>query len=150
MAHPGDRIEEIPLEKVASSTSTTGARKPSSTAGNTIALNSSGDSDSLPKPPRIGRRKTNTGLGAFDGPHVEEQDGTITKMGRIYQKILHFSVVTRYFIYVLPLAALLAVPIIVGIFAFPGARVGGVRMVWFFSWLEVGMFIIYKTSQACL
>jgi hypothetical protein len=139
MAPPAtDYIEEIPLEKVASRASTTGNRKPSSTAGNT-AVNSNGGSAS-PKRPRIGRRKTNTGLGGFDGPPVEEADGTMTKMGKLYQSILNFSIVTRYFIYVLPLAALLAVPIVLGLVVVPEARVGGVRMVWFFTWLEAGMY----------
>ena len=64
----------------------------------------------------------------------------MTKMGRLYTTILNFSVVTRYFIYVLPLAALLAIPIALGLAVFPDVHVGGVRMVWFFTWLEAGMF----------
>jgi hypothetical protein len=141
MATPSDHVEDIPLEKVASRASTTGNRKPASTAGNT-AVNSSGDS--LPKRPRIGRRKTNTGLGGFDAPHGDEPDGALTKMGKLYNTILNFSVVTRYFIYVLPLAALLAIPIALGQTAFPGVQIGGVRMVWFFVWLEAGMFSARK------
>ena len=137
MAPPSDHIEEIPLEKVASRASTTGNRKPASTAGNT-AVNSS---DSLPKRARIGRRKTNTGLGGgFDASPGEEPDGTMTKMGKLYMTILNFSVVTRYFIYVLPLAALLAIPIVLGLVVYPDVHVGGVRMVWFFTWVEAGMF----------
>jgi hypothetical protein len=141
MAAPHDHIEEIPLEKVASRTSTTGNRKPASTMG--TAVNSSGDS--LPKRPRIGRRKTNTGLGAFD-TSGEEPDGTMTKMGKLYKTVLNFSVVTRYFIYVLPLAAVLAIPIVLGIVAVPQVHVGGVRMVWFFTWIEAGMFSAWRSS----
>ena len=48
------------------------------------------------------------------------------------------AVITRYFIYVLPIAALLAVPIAIGFTAAPKARTGGVRMVWLFIWLEIG------------
>jgi hypothetical protein len=58
-------------------------------------------------------------------------------MGEIYTAILNFSVVTRYFLYVLPLAAIIAVPIVVGATAAKGAKIGGVRIVWFFTWLEV-------------
>jgi hypothetical protein len=136
MAPPSDHIEEIPLEKVPSRASTTGNRKPASTAGNT-AVYSSGDS--LPKRPRIGRRKTTMGPGGFDAPPGEEPDGTMTKMGKLYKTILNFSVVTRYFIYVLPLAGLLAIPIALGLVAFPDVHIGGVRMVWFFTWVETGM-----------
>lgn len=145
MGPPSDHIEEIPLEKVASRASTTGNRKPASTAG--TAVNSS---DSLPKRPRIGRRKTNTGLGGFDAPSVEEPDGALTKMGKFYSAILNFSVFTRYFIYVLPLAALLAVPMVLGLLAFPNVNIGGVRMVWFFTWIEAGTFLgIVDSSDDC-
>ena len=42
--------------------------------------------------------------------------------------------------YVLPLAALLAIPIVLGLVVYPDVHVGGVRMVWFFTWVEAGMF----------
>ncbi|KAK4130290.1 hypothetical protein BT67DRAFT_452519 [Trichocladium antarcticum] len=38
---------------------------------------------------------------------------TLNAMGRLYNKIINFSVVTRYLVYVLPVALLLAVPLIV-------------------------------------
>lgn len=57
-------------------------------------------------------------------------------MGIIYDKILKFSVVTRYFLYVLPLATIIAIPIIIGATAAQHATLGGVRIVWFFSWVE--------------
>ncbi|KAF2425283.1 hypothetical protein EJ08DRAFT_672152 [Tothia fuscella] len=64
-------------------------------------------------------------------------DGTLTRMGRIYAKIVNFSVVTRYFLYVLPLALVLAVPIIVGATAARKAQIGGIRIVWLFTWIEI-------------
>lgn len=66
-----------------------------------------------------------------------EDDGTLTSMGKIYTAILNFSVVTRYFLYVLPLALMIAVPIVIGATAAPRAQIGGVRIVWFFSWVEI-------------
>jgi hypothetical protein len=88
------------------------------------------------------------------------EDGTVNKMGKFYLKVLNFSVVTRYFIYgkalapkipvecrtrtnrdqrriVLPLALLIAIPIIIGATAAQNARLGGVRIVYFFSWVEI-------------
>ncbi|KAL8744805.1 MAG: hypothetical protein Q9184_007952 [Pyrenodesmia sp. 2 TL-2023] len=58
-------------------------------------------------------------------------------MGKIYDKVLNFSIVTRYFLYVLPLALLIAIPIIVGATAKQKAAIGGVRIVWFFTWVEI-------------
>lgn len=72
------------------------------------------------------------------GASVEEgDDGTITSIGHIYQKILNFSIVTRYLIYVTPLAILIAIPIIVGATAAQDATIGGVPVHWFFTWIEV-------------
>lgn len=136
-------LDEIPLEKVVTGTSVTGARKPSTTGGNTTAVGSSNGSPGMR--PRIGRRKTANGV---DGNEIEaklskDDDGAVNRMGRVYQKVVNSSVIVRYLIYVLPVAALLAIPIIIGFTSAPNAVVGGVRMVWFFIWLEVGM------SYAC-
>ncbi|KAF2761071.1 hypothetical protein EJ05DRAFT_251504 [Pseudovirgaria hyperparasitica] len=71
------------------------------------------------------------------GTGADGEDDTLTRMGMIYTKILHFSVITRYLIYVLPVAAILAVPLVVGATAAPRAHIGGVRLVWFWTWIEV-------------
>ena len=67
--------------------------------------------------------------------HGEEE--ILTHMGRIYDRILNFSIVSRYLLYVLPLALMIAVPLIVGATVAQGANIGGVRMVWFFLWIEL-------------
>lgn len=67
----------------------------------------------------------------------EDTDGAFNTMGRIYSAVLNFSVITRYFIYVLPLAVLIGIPIIIGATAAQDAAIGGVRIVWFFTWIEV-------------
>ncbi|EDN05027.1 serine/threonine-protein kinase [Histoplasma capsulatum] len=73
-----------------------------------------------------------------DGKQMDSsEDGTLTRMGELYNKILNYSVITRYFIYVLPLALLIAIPIIVGATIAQNAAIGGVRIVWFFTWVEV-------------
>jgi hypothetical protein len=133
-------LEEIPLEKVVTGGSVTGARKPSSTTGNTTAVGSSSEDNEKGHHfrPGLGRRKTHP-LTNTDGTAAATDDGALTRMGRIYQKILNFSVFTRYFIYVLPLALMIAAPIIVGATAAPRARIGGVKIVWLFTWIEIGM-----------
>jgi hypothetical protein len=47
------------------------------------------------------------------GTTGSSEEASLNAMGRLYNKIIGFSVITRYFVYVIPVAALLAVPIIV-------------------------------------
>src|SRR5437763_4343889 len=58
-------------------------------------------------------------------------------MGRLYKAVLNFSVITRYFLYVLPLALVIAAPIVIGATFAKRATIGGVRIVWFFTWVEI-------------
>ena len=132
-------LEDIPLEKVVTSGSATGARKPTSSLNHTTAVGSRNGSFQAHRGPRprVGRRKT-TG-DTMDGiKPPKNDDGTLTRMGKIYQAILNFSVITRYFIYVLPLAAILSVPIVLGYTIAKDATIAGITMAWFFIWLEVG------------
>ncbi len=69
------------------------------------------------------------------GPDGEEE--ILTRMGMIYSKILNFSIITRYFLYVLPLASLIAIPVVIGATAAPDAKLGGVKIVWIFTWVEI-------------
>lgn len=66
-----------------------------------------------------------------------KDDGTLGMMGKVYLAVYNFSIITRYFIYVLPLALMIAVPVVVGATVAPNARLGGVKIVWFFAWVEV-------------
>lgn len=86
-----------------------------------------------------GRRRIKNRDSASGATHRPGDDGEITlnRMGKIYEKIVNFSIVTRYFIYVLPLALALAVPIIIGATVAKGARIGGVRVLWIFTWIEI-------------
>lgn len=71
-------------------------------------------------------------------PGEDEESTTLNRMGRLYYKILHFSVITRYLIYVSPLALAIAIPIIIGATVAQEAYIGKVRIVWFFTWIEIG------------
>ncbi|EEH19809.1 hypothetical protein PABG_02068 [Paracoccidioides brasiliensis Pb03] len=137
-----DATVDIPLTTV-SSRGQTGARK-----GETNVPSSS--SSSYVPPSDLPGDTTNEKNGFFhhkqgghrmlnrDNRHLESaEDGTITRMGKFYTAILNFSVITRYFIYVSPLALLIAIPIVVGATIARGAEIGGVRIVWFFTWVEV-------------
>lgn len=64
------------------------------------------------------------------------QKSVLTGMGKFYDKIVNFSIVTRYLVYVLPIAALIAIPIVVGATIAPDAKIGGIRLTWFFVWIE--------------
>lgn len=125
-------VEHIPLEKVVSHASTTGARRPSATPI-PVPENENGEKQRFHR----GMRKRG-GSGSAAQNTTEEGDGVLTTMGRFYNAVLNFSVVTRYFIYVLPLALVLAVPIIVGATVAPKAMIGGIRIVWLFIWIEIG------------
>lgn len=135
---PNDATIDIPLEPVVSRTpSSTGMRQGSAAPITQIATHESPNEKEGHR--HFGRRiKKSTSKGdpigtvGYDG-----EEDYINRVGRIYYKILHFSIITRYFIYVLPLALCIAVPIIVGATVATDAKIGGVRIVWFFTWIEV-------------
>ncbi|KAJ5242972.1 uncharacterized protein N7469_001299 [Penicillium citrinum] len=70
-------------------------------------------------------------------PADSPEDGKVNTLGRIYQAIYNFSIVTRYMIYVFPIGVLIAIPIIVGATVAKDAYIGGVHLYWFFTWIEV-------------
>ncbi|EXJ73973.1 uncharacterized protein A1O5_02267 [Cladophialophora psammophila CBS 110553] len=62
-----------------------------------------------------------------------------TKIAKFFKYIHHSSFVIRYFTYIVPVFALLLIPILVGAFlpAAEHASVGGVDLIWFGVWLEI-------------
>ena len=134
-ANPNDATVEIPLEKVGSKLGGRRSGTYSSRRQPTYppAQDCNNEKSGLHQRPVAGRRNTakKTGPTGNDG-----EEDTLTRMGIIYNKILDFSVVTRYFFYVLPLAILIAVPIVIGATAAQNATMGGVRIVWIFAWVE--------------
>lgn len=59
------------------------------------------------------------------------------KFAQVFKYVHHSSFIVRYFTYIVPLAALLLIPLLLGAFVFPNAHVGGVELVWFSIWLEI-------------
>ena len=139
MANPNDAAIDIPLTKV---TTKTGARKQDG-----ISPAGYGQHQSYPNPhneekatffkrhPAGRRRKAKKQANDTRGQDGEED--TMNQLGRIYTLILQKSIVIRYFLYVLPLAIIIAIPIIIGATAAQDDQLGGVRIVWFFSWVEI-------------
>ncbi|KAL4975842.1 Mechanosensitive ion channel-domain-containing protein [Aspergillus desertorum] len=148
MPNPNDVTIDIPLTSV-SSRGQTGARNnsthiPNSPSGGYSAVgehNAAEKGGLTSSPPSsshgLGHRRRRTINDRTGLPAEEPEDGTVTRMGRFYQAVLNFSTVTRYMIYIAPLAALLAIPIIVGATAAEDAKIGGVSLPWFFCWIEV-------------
>ena len=137
-----DNTTNIPLQKVISHT-------PSNTA--TMAEQS--EKSGLFHRSR-GRRKVQKIDSRGQPPSsdgTDDEKTALNRMGRIYTKILNFSIVTRYMIYVAPLALILAIPIILAATVWSGMNVdkegkpttpkhtiGGADVKKFWIWIEIG------------
>ena len=118
-----DVNDAIPLATVRSNAST-GARKPNTTTqhGNSVSFDSSnnGNEKEQEKAPGFfhrhhGRRKKigDKPLGRQGTGDSDDSEARLNTMGRIYAKVVGYSVITRYMVYVVPVGILLAVPLIV-------------------------------------
>lgn len=89
-------------------------------------------------------RRDNTGLQNFlhDKP-VDKQIGydgevdTLKLLGRVYTKILTFSIITRYAFYIFPVSILLGIPLIILGTTQKDVHVDGVKLMGLFVWLEI-------------
>lgn len=151
MRNPNDATIDIPLTTVQTN-ATTGARK-----ADGYTFRPSQDSPDQFSNEKSGFQRTETGLGRRKKLEArglrakDADDGTLNTMGKIYYKILHFSIVTRYFLYVLPLALAIAVPIVIGATVAGDTTIAGVQLTWFFVWIEVvwlGLWISKLFAQA--
>ncbi|KAF1947711.1 hypothetical protein EJ02DRAFT_461271 [Clathrospora elynae] len=87
-----------------------------------------------------GRRKlaiVDSRTGAPLPPRVTEEKTALNRMGRIYTKILDYSIITRYMIYVAPVALLLAIPIILSQTGTITGSIGGTNQKKFWIWIEI-------------
>ena len=60
-----------------------------------------------------------------------------TNFAKFFKKVHDSSFLVRYFTYITPMVALLLVPLLLAVFVFPHANVGGVYLMWFSVWLEI-------------
>lgn len=125
--------DNIPLTTVKTGASTTGARKSGEGMTREDTVTEEPEKNGFFK--KGGRRR----IKKITSKSRTETETEVTGMGKLYDKIVHFSVVTRYMVYVFPVAAILAVPIILGSITEWGekAKIGGVKLDWFFLWIEV-------------
>ena len=133
LSNPNDATISIPMSNVSNNKSgahTVESYTPAPTAASEQQLN---EKAGFYQRHVAGRRRTER---KTEKKSHEGEEEIVTQMGIIYNKILNFSVVTRYFLYVLPLGTIIAIPIIIGATAAQHATLGGVRIVWIFSWLE--------------
>ncbi|KAE8353688.1 Mechanosensitive ion channel-domain-containing protein [Aspergillus coremiiformis] len=153
MTTSNDHTIDIPLDTVPSR-GQTGARKTSVNTGSPDpnlyeppgedGAGNTGEKTGLVTGPGRRKRVDSTRARSLDDP----EDGTLTRMGRIYQAIFNFSIITRYLIYVTPLALLIAIPIIVGATVRQETRIGGVPLHWFFTWIEVVWLSLWVSKLA--
>jgi hypothetical protein len=133
----------IPLTTVQTRSSSTGARKPGEGAINDISNQPTMQDDEkkgfFNRGP-AGRRKVKKINSKPKRMGTDGEEVSVNGLGRFYNKIVNFSVVTRYFVYVLPVALLIAAPIIVYAIINDGNDVlggTGIRVYIFFTWIEI-------------
>ncbi|OTA37684.1 hypothetical protein BTJ68_02510 [Hortaea werneckii EXF-2000] len=130
-----DHTIDIPLEQVASHQS--GLRNQSSSAQLRPSLSRDVGATSHRQFFHGRRRKAGEAGGGTGNIGYDGEEDMVNAVGKFYRKVMGSSVITRYLLYILPLGILIAIPIIVGATVAQGAKIGGVRIVWFFSWVEI-------------
>jgi hypothetical protein len=140
----------IPLTNVQTRTSSTGNRKPGEGALN--------DFDTQPTFPD-NEKKGLFSRGAAAGrrrakrPKRIGTDGeeiSVNGLGRFYDRIINFSVVTRYLVYILPVGLLIAAPIITYAILDPNAIMvdTNVKVIFFWTWIEIVWLSIWVSKLA--
>jgi hypothetical protein len=110
----GGDMADIPLSTVRSHAST-GARKATMPQNSSASSETAGNDEKSGLHFRGGRRRKMTGddMGRKDGAAANDEGFNLNFMGKLYTKIIGFSVVTRYLVYIVPVGLLLAIPLIV-------------------------------------
>jgi len=98
------------------------------------------NTNDIARPP-FGRRKTTSSiLGPTESSNAnayDTEEDAFTKVGNFFWKIHTTNVLTRYALYILPVATLLAIPLILTDTVYPKADAGRVRLLGLFVWIEV-------------
>ena len=108
------------------------------------------------QPPVIrlqGRRRTTGSFGSTIDRTTYDRDSedALTRIGNLLSKIHDFSFATRYALYVLPVSIVLAIPLLLFDTIHRDVRVGNIRPLGLFLWLEilwVGLWICKLFSKA--
>lgn len=146
-------VVDIPLTPIRSNTSATGARKEGQAINRPdFKREPTGETENGIYHKHMGRRRGRTMQTGGDASLVDDE-GTLNTMGRLYEKILNFSIVTRYLLYIIPLSLCFVTVILIGLFIAPHATIGagentdGVRIVWFFVWV---CYLLACHSNICM
>ncbi|RKF64158.1 putative MscS family protein [Golovinomyces cichoracearum] len=125
----------IPLTKIQSSS--TGARKPGEGPLNDFPQEITFKVDE--KHGWSGRRKAKEINPISVQVETDSEPVEINNLGRLYKRIVRFSIVTRYFVYIVPVALLIAVPLITYEIYKPNELFvnTGVRVRFFWIWIEI-------------
>jgi bacteriorhodopsin len=67
---------------------------------------------------------------------VPEED-EMTRLGRIYDQVINISLMVRWAVYILPVASLLAIPIVLCDTVYYYANAAGIKLLGLFLWIEV-------------
>lgn len=150
---------DIPLAQVRTSNST-GARRQNQTLTGDMTPEQSMEeksglfhrkSKSSVAAPPGGRRKMVKALAETGRKSTFGDEVGLNAMGRLYNKIIGFSVITRYFVYIAPVAIVLAIPLIVIPCTghYRDIRVGGTkaegapRLFNLFLWIEISWLCLW-------
>ncbi|KAI0879848.1 Mechanosensitive ion channel-domain-containing protein [Annulohypoxylon maeteangense] len=105
---------DIPLTQVRSNASSTGARKPNQGTATGFSMESKNAEENEKHGFfHRGRRQAKKNSPSAENDNLTSDEASLNAMGKLYNKIIHASVVTRYLVYIVPVALLLAVPLIV-------------------------------------
>lgn len=105
-------MDNIQLTPVRSNASSTGQRKVNTNNSSTTFGSRPENEKSNPDQTQAGRRRRRDHEG-LRRHGTGSDEVKLNAMGRLYYKIINFSAVTRYLVYVVPIGILLAIPLIV-------------------------------------
>lgn len=106
-------MQDIPLAQIKSHASSTGARRANQGIASGIDGTQSPPSNEKHGLFQAGRRRAKQPETPGRSKTFGSDEFSLNAMGKIYSKIIGFSVITRYLVYIVPVAILLAVPLIV-------------------------------------
>ncbi|KAH8107938.1 hypothetical protein BXZ70DRAFT_884347 [Cristinia sonorae] len=71
--------------------------------------------------------------------HLAFADGDVPKnrVSRLYNYLINVSIVTRWFLFIVPVLGLLWIPGILGVTTFPRTEIWAVKLIWWSIWLSV-------------
>jgi len=147
---------DIPLTQIRSNASSTGARKASQGLDTSFDGHESiYDGENGEKSHHFfhrGRRQAKSDERPPSQDSLAANDLSLTTMGKLYNRVIHASVTTRYLVYIVPIAILLAAPIVVlaALNKYNDIPVGrgphgekGPSLFYFFLWIEIGWLALW-------